>query len=385
MIDYTAFNEHPQECLEELGPFGEYLYAPYLIMKNDFSNMHLTWIEYPLLKMMFDVSCLIKYLQKTPNYKELKTFILEYITKNASYIEKYWETKTAIEAYRNVLTSAKVVQYDQKQLESAMINYYPIIDYSGICKMPMMTNENSGENDSSTLTPSNNANMDSMDKRNYLIRYNLFSILMNAIDLTPFNDNDFFDLYNIKVLNEEHQNAIKYYILAYIIYHCTSANADAVCIKLKLIDAATDKIAEEKFNTDDLIAIFSETSTEAITNIEEDKVHLEYETDKLNEKLYDMANLDDNDTSNLGKKYNIYILTNYMYNARRYTHNKYTNAFFINNNKELHDYTYLQDEILVVEIDNEYLCSPVIDLADDYKMKLIRVDRNDVVSIIPLK
>lgn len=387
MIDYNAIHDNPQTCFEQLltdtSP-AKYLYGPYIVMNSDLSMYKLTW-GHPILKMFLDIAMLIKYMNNKYTHANLKTLIINYLTVNRSFESNCWQAKTTCDAYQQILSSIKDYQYENKLLESAMTSYAPIIDYSGMCKMPMATNENTETTDKSLPSQSNLTSIPNTNDLDELLKKYLFSIVAAGGEgITPFNDSDLFKLYNMKDSRDDYTNTCTYYIKAYLVNRYQNSDGTKMLDTLKASSKAQMNIAEEKFNTEYLVSLFSNIATEADNN-QDMSSHLEYENDKENEKAMNMANLNDTDTAELEKKYNIYTLTNYMYNARRYMHNAYTNAFFINSNKELQDYTYLEDNILVVEVDNEYLCSPVIDLADDYKIKLIRVNRDDVISIIPLK
>lgn len=385
MITRESLNENPEICFEQLltdTSALKYLYGPYLVMNNDFNNYKLTWGRNPILKMFLDVSTLIKLMKQSTEIRDLKTFIINYLSANSQYNENCWQAKVVTVLYQAIYENTKSFQYESKLLESALIDYAPIVQYNGMIKKPLMTSEASDV--VTTLNSSNSPNTSILDN---LLKNNLFSIMEYSIDgVTPFNDSDFFALCTARDNTDDLYNTISYFICAYVINRYNKEEIPNVVSTINSINYAKNNIAEEGFDVNVLLSKLENLSLDNnIESICESELNtMEYENDKQVESIMNKAHVDDDETARLSKNYNIDILLNYIYTSRRYMHNAYTNAFFVNTNQVMQDYSYMKDNILVAELEDHFLCTPVMDLADDYKVKLIRLDKDGIISITTL-
>ena len=389
MIDHKDLLENPSICFEQLlnddSPL-KYLYGPLLAMSNNFENYKLSWSSNPLMKAFVDIASLIKCIEsKSQTIANIKSFIISYISANKRFANDCWQANACINTYQKVLDSIRATQYKDNLLESAMIDYAPIVNYSQTVKAPMMEDDSNDVQVMLTNTISSDSKTFSTDMLDEILKNNIFSIVRNSLDsvrsIVPFSDADFFSLYNSRNYDKELYGATMYYLIAYIINKIDTSGVSTLLTSLKAMDKANQSIAEEKFDTQAMINILGDVSLEADLDIPE---HMEFQSDKEIASLMNDVDINDDGLSNVEKNYDIYKLTDYIYTARRYMYNKYTNSLFLSSHKQFNDCSYLKDNLLVAEIDEQYLCSPVIDLADDYKTKLIRLDKDGQISIIPL-
>jgi hypothetical protein len=382
-------------------------YVPYLFTEYDTDNLNnsVSYDKEPLSKFIFDMSRIHKFFKSNNTVSDSKKFILD-ILKNTPNDDNLKEYSIVIKnTCENILKNIKTYQYENKLLESALVNFSPIVPYSGTIKQPNLTE--------STITNKQNENIkpivELLNKPDQDIKgfikstliNNIFDILTNS---NKFIKNDNYDIqYNVKnndtdnllpsdiisllLSNTKYDVSVIYFILSYIYYSFKREDYPNLINKLSVLDDTIKNILtfDNKVSVETAVEAFSIFSLPSINDSILDidiSENMEYENDRKISKLIDMADVDYDKMK--VKNYNLDKLLAFFYNSRRYKTNSYTNSLFLNNNESISGYSYIEtneEPILVCEIDDKYLIIPVMDLSDNYKMKLISIDKNNNIEI----
>ena len=81
--------------------------------------------------------------------------------------------------------------------------------------------------------------------------------------------------------------------------------------------------------------------------------------------------------------YDLDALLAEFYTMRHVETNDYTNQFFLAEYPgiKVNNYTYINDTIMACEINDKYLAIPYVDIAADYKVKMITIDKLNEIKI----
>ena len=392
-----------------------YNYAPFLLAENNTESLSnsISYDKNSEVKFLFDISKLYKFFNnKEYQISDSKKFILDILRALPTNSEFNSYTSIIKNICNNSLSNIKNYQYENKLLESALVNFSPIVPYSGIIKQPNMSEstmsnldiDRQNSNIDNILHILNKPNSEIKDFIKNTLINNPFDIISNS---NKFIKNDNYNKeYNIKdddnvpdnllpsdiisllLSNSKYDISTIYFIITYIYYSFKKEQYPDVISKLTLLKNTMSDICTFK-NTSVQTAMESMSNfnlpsiSDSILDIDISN-NMEYENDKKIEKLMDMTNL--NYTDFKTKKYNLDKLLAYVYNSRRFETNPYTNSLFLNNNEIIEGYSYIQNgdsQILVCELDDRQLIIPVMDLSDNYKLKLITMDKDNIIQLTP--
>ncbi len=390
-----------------------YNYMPYIIMHSEPSfYKKVTFGSHPKIKYAIEVRELLELARRTDTaIRDIKSFIRDKISNlpiNSSNPEVKRVSSALLNIYIDILENVSVSQYSYKLLESSMISLAPIVPYTGIikpggvverAKVELPHNENIAfifhtleDLITSNMRLSDDVLMD-------LFYINILTILKysnsdNIIDDSNYNDE--YDAVNnchhsipynvLRVLynSNDENNALVYYFLAYLNYN----NYDKAKY-LTLYDAMVKMVNSiGKFphnKIEDIDNLVTQMEAFSLAPIEESVLALEnvqkmeFEHDKKVDLLYNANNVD---VKEAAPKYNIDVLLSYLYTNTNYIHNDYTNSLFRNEFKLVDGFSYIgTNKVLVCEIDDKYLASPVIDVADDHTLKIVRLDKMGNIEV----
>ena len=126
--------------------FLMYQYGPYLLMNSDYfkiivnGEINSLYYKNPCLAFMIDISEIIKCIHSNDTIGNIKENILNILTRTQTVqsqdSEVYLQKKKEI--VFDIVKKIQEQQYDNKSLESALLNYSPIVPYSGTIKQPEM-------------------------------------------------------------------------------------------------------------------------------------------------------------------------------------------------------------------------------------------------------
>ena len=118
-----------------------YNYAPFLLSENDTESLSnsISYDKNSEVKFLFDISKIYKFFNKEYQISDSKKFILD-ILKNLPSNNEFTSYTSVIKNICNdILSNIKKYQYENKLLESALVNFSPIVPYSGVIKQPNMS------------------------------------------------------------------------------------------------------------------------------------------------------------------------------------------------------------------------------------------------------
>ena len=81
--------------------------------------------------------------------------------------------------------------------------------------------------------------------------------------------------------------------------------------------------------------------------------------------------------------YDLDALLAELYTMRHIETNDYTNQFFLAEypNITINNYTYINNNIMACEINDKYLAIPFVDIAADYNIKVLTIDKNHEIKV----
>lgn len=379
-----------------------YNYMPYIIInspRKDYNDIN--YSNHPLLKLIIDVKEFQTRLNHIIKFSEAKNMIRTAIAKLPR--NSCPHSIIMLKIYMQALDNMRKTQMDGMLLESALMDYSIIAPYSQVLTSPdialkPLPNETM-EYIIDTLTVLANENYEKdIEILHSLLIQNIESIVRYTNDYI-FDNSDHYNEYNVsentnedilsyyvnKIINAKGMKVdypLIYYFLAYINYQFGTKDSYIKILNyLNSIYNSTKNFPFNKIeNIEELVSQYESLSLPEISNsiLSIESVNsMEYEKDKELERVYDIS-----DTAEKKEMdYNIDILLSYLYTNRRYKYNEYTNALFTAKFKSISGYSYYNNNILVCEVDGKYLATPVIDLGDDYKLKLICLNTNNQIIV----
>ncbi len=380
-----------------------YNYMPYIIINSPRKNFNdINYNNYPLVKLVIDVKNIHDQLSQPIKFSEAKKIVRDAIAELPRNNTPY--SVIMLQVYITILDDIRKAQMSGVLLESALVDYNVVAPYNQVLKTPDIAlkpiSNGSLEYVIDTLTTLADENYEKeFEILHSLLVQNIQSIVYNTNEYI-FDNNNYSHQYNIDgkddialsyyintLLNArspEVNYPLVYYFLSYINYQFGDKESYRRILEyLKNIYNATKSFPFNRIeNIDELVAQYESLSLPEIDNSilsMESVMNMEYEKDKELEKIYELSDTNEKKERN----YNIDILLSYLYTNRRYKHNEYTNSLFTTKFKSVDGYSYYNNNILVCEIDDKYLATPVMDLGDDYKLKLICLTPDDQVIVQP--
>lgn len=380
-----------------------YNYMPYIIINSPRKHFNdINYSNYPLVKLVLDVKNLQSKLSQTIKFSEAKEFIRNAIAelpKNSCP-----HSIIMLKVYIQALDNMKQFQMDKMLLESAMLDYSVVAPYSQVLTSPDVALKplpnSTMEYIIDTLTVlSNQGDEKNTEVLHSLLIQNIESIVKYTNEYIVDNNNhngeynilddgspDMLSYYVNRVIDAKGERVnypLVYYFLSYIMYNFESNHYTKILNYLTNLHTSTSNFPFTRIeNVEELVAQYEALSLPELSSSilsMESVMNMEYEKDKELEKIYDLSET----TEKKIRDYNIDVLLSYLYTNRRYQHNHYTNALFTSKFKSVNGYSYYNNDILVCEIDDTYLATPVSDLGDDYKLKLICLNTDNQVIVKP--
>lgn len=105
----------------------------------------------------------------------------------------------------------------------------------------------------------------------------------------------------------------------------------------------------------------------------------------LSDESQEAANkyLENSNKGNVDETYDLDALLAEFYTMRHVETNDYTNQFFLAEipGININSYNYINDTIMICEINSNYLVIPYVDIACDYKLRIIGIDKSGEIHI----
>ena len=117
-------------------------YGPYLAMRYDIEkyNEYISYVQNGIVKMLFDIADIIKFFN-IPNrtVSDSKKFLINKLRSLPVNSEVSLYTSSVKLLCEKFIENLRSYQYENKLMESSMLNYSPIVPYSRIIKQPNLT------------------------------------------------------------------------------------------------------------------------------------------------------------------------------------------------------------------------------------------------------
>ena len=146
-MPFTEIKKYPLFYISDMlqnpsDSFLMYQYGPYMLMNTNYSKIltrnktSILYYKNPIVAFMVDVSDMVKAVHLNIPIKDIKEIILNVITSLPNPTNDFFERcaiKTKDIGFR-IIKDIQEIQYENNSLESAMLNYSPIVPYSGTIK-----------------------------------------------------------------------------------------------------------------------------------------------------------------------------------------------------------------------------------------------------------
>ena len=412
-ISYNDIINYPEIYLKKLIDENNsnllYQYGPYLIMNvNNIErySKYVTFINKPELKTLIELANLYNRLNGDHTVSDIKKYLTKKMI-DVSSMEYNHYTDYLKGVYKENLDKLKEIQYSDKLLESALINYAPIVTYSKIIKKPGMEDDISDINKTNTdMIKYINSVLSTPDKVfekiTHLFNIDPFQLLINHDKTIPFNKSeDKICKYNhklIELVRLGNKNIVKpwivsYYILVYIYFNFPRECYDDI-INTLLFPVTTNDTEIVSFSDamEYMLKFDIPEESKSVLSSENEK-NMQYEQDKEIEEIMEKAkklkksgDKSRYQTNDDIPEYKLEEILAFIYTNPRYTADTYSNSLFLN--KNLADgYSHIDIQgktFLLYEYKNRYLCIPIVDMSDNNKLKVIRLDKSDNIEVIDL-
>lgn len=199
IISFKDILNYPQHFIHELeidpgSSFLLYQYGPYLIMNNNMAKYRkeISYEKNPIFRFMIDVGTLLKLTHSTP--KVMKDIMLD-IVKSLPTNGNEWSNKVR-EIVKDMMKNLRDYQYENHVLESAMIDYCPIVPYTRTIVKPDMQSSTSSESEN-VLSKYKHSSIEFTDEViNTYLKENIIDIMMKPKAFLSVENH--YDLYHLK-------------------------------------------------------------------------------------------------------------------------------------------------------------------------------------------
>ena len=290
---------------------------------------------------------------------------------------------------KGLITYIRDYQYKNNILESAMINTAPIVPYAGETLKKNWIGDEDGavmnQSASELIYASNfmkllNSNEDWEALINHYFNTYAFHILQHTEYTIIPGSNIGIDRLLQRNNDHSEDEAVKfYYFLSYVLF--SNMQRENVISYLNSVGSFPKKVFESTDLTAMLKAMHSqiEIDPEMAANEFWDQMGMtENDYYKIDE-LVDQANAKDE----YEITFDIQQMISFIYNHRYIVCDEYTNRRFLDEAKdvEVGNVSYYRDNMMSVLVNNKYLVIPYLDIAKDYTMHLLCMDREGQIFV----
>lgn len=143
IMSFTEIKKYPLFYLSDMlenpsNSFLLYQYGPYLLMRESekskilANDIKLLYVKNPIIAFMIDMTEILKSVNSKDTIGNVKEQILNVILRLPHHLDEY--TSKTKEIGYEIIKNIQDIQYNNKTLESAILNYSPIVPYSGTIK-----------------------------------------------------------------------------------------------------------------------------------------------------------------------------------------------------------------------------------------------------------
>ncbi len=274
------------------------------------------------------------------------------------------------------VNNIRATQKETGANESAMANYAPIVPYGiGLKKQDLDTSEYLDQamvadtmNGKSKLTPSQIAILGIkncrtiIDNVNIMLNWKCCFDMFSSLSRCRWNNDTFRYLANIYLYTLDEDVDLTKQYADYCLFTSHEINP---------LKPEEFRKVFESMMTYNVGSIDDMMTTEAWTALQD--ISQEYSDSFLKGVINKMPE----DT------YDLDALLAHFYTMRHIETNDYTNQYFLSNfpGIKVNSYNYINNNIMICEINDEYLAIPYVDIAADYNVHMITIDKNGEIKI----
>lgn len=433
------WREHPYEALIQATPEELLQFGPYTVMYAELENLRkeVTYVKNPILKYLLDISALTKLpARENITYKEAIATINEIMRDALSYDNRdyhdYYElyAQYTVAACKEMMTALLLDKRANRALESAMLNYAPIVPYGVDLRKKLIPRkamesaiQEAPQRWNMPIHPISNF-WESIVGSEFTVTENVlrlvkypFAIMRDAIESTinplgyvTSEDDDWEDKKILsddvwKLIREDYVEnrpaigsvktfAANYFICAYAGYLLSVWGPDyityirekfvSLCRCVETCDNGDFKVnltqAAEAFEG------FAPPDDKEILPTQEEQEDIKRNAEKKFGNLFHSNGSTEDDITN----FPVNLLTSYIYTARRFKIDQATNmAFLQQHGQAVSDPSYLENNIMICKYkptdkaEDERILTPAVDLADvgGFTYVIISLDRDGHVTV----
>lgn len=384
-----------------------YLYGPYMVMhRGNYEGMISDLCKrFPIMVLFDQASKLANTLETDNSYKDLKSKILEMNRKYLSTGAK--EATIFTDACNICIENIRKHQRDNMLLESAMTNFAPIQPYGSViykttdgvgAEIPPASMHLSPSENGSNLYENASEFCRSLDNHldhgnindviNDLLKQYLLPILLNT-GLTPVINThgdkpwEFVEGLHRLLMKTEAPRVYENYQFYYLV--CALKFAGYLPDK-RYHQLLRPYMKPEKRSFESLMTAFTLPENTDLSLYEENLFSMEA-WEVLSEEA--QANIDkilakvEEDNPIQTNAYDLDRFMAYIHTHRHINCNEYANMLFLSETRgiKIEQFNTFADNVLICEINGEYLVCPFTDLADDYRIKLLCMNKQSEIFI----
>ena len=262
-------NNYPMHYLSEFAleirdSAALYKYGPYLTYKyNDKVLSMLSNSEHEfnswnsIFRLLCEVSSMIHYIEDDHSISEYKAFLIQTFQRCQKYPFKH--ASLAIAIAKDYMEKIRERQYSNKMLESAMLNFAPIVTYTGTLRKPEVEEFVNSEILSNTVPIKDIIRACILDK-------DILPQIIKNCDIVDTIYQEDIKEYNLpeEIINAYREKDIVklYYVLIYLYYDVTEEKRADVVSKIQEVSDVYDRLL-----TGEIIDVSS--AMEAMTKLED--------------------------------------------------------------------------------------------------------------------
>ena len=300
IIPFTEIKKYPLFYASKMfqnssDNFLMYQYGPYMLMNIDYSKIISNkekdnlYYKNPILAFMVDISEIVKAIHSNDTIGNIKEKLLNIVTRsqNVSIMNKLYDQNAIIFVQKkkkivfDIIKKIQDYQYENKSLESALLNYSPIVPYSGTLKKPEMIEPE--------LVNLEYDNIDNLIKE--YLRNNIIEIMLHNEDFVSVDNHESeymlrenetvnsslsYDILHVYNNNTNISSGVRvYFSLVYLRYAIPKEKFhDAIDILIKINTTYNKIIKGEEVNVMEAVETFSKLSLPPNSSLDQSSPHV---------------------------------------------------------------------------------------------------------------
>lgn len=375
--------------------FG-YYYGPYIVLAHEKGLSKDEYNEFynrnEVIRYLAAINEIKDTVKSPSTSRDLKSKIVHFMHNEDKGFNKDYRALGM-----TMLHNIRDYTYKNKLLESAMTGYAPIVPYEGVTsKSPdispnAVTLPKCNDNEKSPFTVinyivsiiENNSNGSFLPYLKKILTTYPFQVLEGATLQIPISPDiktiPAYSLDQVLIPDPSLYQAFPHMIHVYAYYFLSAASyakwdiAKTVAFLKEYVEKCN--ITQ---NGDAMEALNYMLNQENSLKFEHVMEEWGIDETYMEKQLEEIAR---HDPSDIEETFDLSQLANHIYRSRKYQISEYINSLFLSKNPELEVHSFYRNGMLIAQLDQRYIITPVTDIADDYKAKMIMMDTDNEIII----